>query len=472
MKSTRRDKNKKIKDKKNQRNNKNKTLKSVDTNVPESALPFESGGTGKSILILTEGETEEDYFTGIKNNSHLKNQLARVKVEKSDSLVTMLWTAMQYKDKYEHIWLVYDNDKRNAFVLNENNLPILELEEHFNENEHKYFLSRYDYLQWLKSVLGANQTIEKWDFIQHNTQKNSDFEKYLSTNPYKLFMESELFKNKESKKYKSINYSKSKQFIPEWKDHTQLAYACIAFEFWLILHFEKNKTPFLWVDKDKDETIDVFEYFKKYWRADYAKGDNENQCSAYTCLLDNYKKQTPTHDDEYRVIFRIIRAYLNTKWLKKEMQPILERQNYKWYEVNPYIKGLDKLTAELLNIRPLDEGIEYFTWLLTFQFKYPNLQITIKNNNDVRDSEVLNDNKNHKKCFEIRNTNNKRFLPAKIPTTIIAGGKTETISIPYDIPEEERTNLVLFFNDPRQQSKSPQLIIPLTVDFPDESKRA
>jgi len=468
MKTSRRDKNKQ-KDK-NKRKDKNKTLKSVEVNIPKSPTSLVSGGIGKRILILTEGETEKDYFTGIKNNSHLKNQLAGVQIEKSDSLVTMLWTAMKNRNEYNQIWLVCDNDKRNAFILNGAHLPLRELEEHFDEDKHRYFFSIHDYLQWLESSLGANKTIEEWDSIQHKTTKNSDFEKYESRNPYKLFMESELFKNKEDKKYATINSSKSRQFDPEWKDFTQLAYACIAFEYWLILHFEKNKMPFLWVDKGKDETIDVFTYFRNYWNTDYAKGDNENQCTAYTCLLDNYKKNILTHDDEYQVIFRIIRAYLNTKWLESEMEPILKRQNYKWYEVNPYVKGLDELTAELLNIKSPSEEIKYFLWLLTFQFQYPNLNLNIVSNDYIYKEELIKDNINHKKCFEIRNTNNKRFLPIKIPTTQIAGGEAKTISMSYDIPQKERTNLVLFFNDPRQKSKSPLLIIPLTITFSDETK--
>jgi len=455
MKSTQRDKNK--------RKDKNKTLKSVATNVPESALPLEEGGIGKSILILTEGETEEDYFTGIKDNEHLKHQLVGVKVEKSGSLVTMLWTAMLNINKYEQIWLVCDNDKRNAFVLKKDKLPIPELVKHFDEDEHSYFLSRYDYLQWLKSALGANKTIEMWDSIQYKTTKNNDFEKYESYNPYKLFIESELFKNKKNGKYENINLSKSRLFDYEWKDYTQLAYVCIAIEFWLILHFEKNKTPFLWVEKGKDETIDVVTYFKKYWRTDYAKGDDRSKCTAYNSLFDNYLKSTHKLDEERQVIFRIIRAYFNAKWLENEMQPILKRQNNKWYEVNPYIKGLDKLIAELLNIKSLGEEIKYFTWFLIFKFQYPKLQLTIKSDDYVYQSDIINNN--HLDYFEIINTNNKRFLPAKIPATHIAGGETKTVSISYNIPQKERTNLVLFFNDPRQKSKSPQLIIPLMVDF-------
>lgn len=134
---------------------------------------LETGGIGKSILIIVEGATEKGYFEGIKTNEILKNQLAGIEIQPKNSLVEMLWFAMEKHTKYEKIWLVFDNDKRNAFILNKNTFfnlekklpqPIFEkLKNAYQEDYHNYFLSRYDYLQWLKSVLGAADTLEYWD---------------------------------------------------------------------------------------------------------------------------------------------------------------------------------------------------------------------------------------------------------------------------------------------------------------------
>lgn len=437
---------------------------------------LEAGGIGKSILILVEGSTEKNYFEGLKSNDILKNQLAGIDVEIKNSLAEMLWFAMEKHTKYEKIWLVFDNDKRNAFVLDENTfnrfrknsaIPISifqKLKEGYKEIYHNYFLSRYDYLQWLKSVLGTNDALEYWDIIQTITPKNKDFENFESRNPYKLFLESELFKSKQTKSYTSLNKSKARKFDVDWKNYTEKAYSCIAFEFWLVLHFEQNKNAFLWVEKGKPEDIDVFEYYKKI-RPNYVKGNKYTknkviQCVAYSSLLADYRKYPNeiTLDDQYEILLKVIAAYRNTLWLKKEMQPILERQNYKWYEINPYINGLEMLVAELLNIRHCNETINYFELNLKFNFLNNTLFLDIQNN--AFTGLILNNTV--KKSFIIRNAKNKIFRPENITTVQIETGETKKAKIIYNIPIEEQQDLILHFKDFRSKVKSMELIILLT----------
>lgn len=446
----------------------------------EKQKNLETGGIGKSILIIVEGLTEKNYFEGLKKNTILKNQLAGVNIEIKNSLVEMLWFAMEQHFNYEKIWLVFDNDKRNAFILDKNtffnlekklpNLIFEKIKNAYQENYYNYFLSRYDYLQWLKSVLGTNDALEYWDIIQTITPKNKDFENFESKNPYKPFLESELFKSKQTEKYTSINTHKARKFDVDWKNYTEKAYSCIAFEFWLILHFEQNKNAFLWVEKEKSENIDAFTYYRNKWRADYVKGDEHVkksetkkgkkevfQCVAYTSLLENYERLLDeiTVDEQYEILLKVITAYRNALWLQREMQPILERQNYKWYEVNPYVDGLEKLVAELLNIKNSCEEISYFELGLKFNFSNNLLLLEIQNDNSS--SLILN---NHaKKSFVIRNFKNKTFEPENIATVQIQRGEHKIIEIRYAIPIIEQQNLMLHFKDFRSRIKSSELIV-------------
>ena len=208
----------------------------------------------KDILLLVKGNTEAAYFDKLRRNSYLDGSLASVKIEVAHDIKTA--RAIEKDNKEAHtIWFVTDNDKGNAFVLGEKTIPFFtqltdnqlprlireKLYSAYDSDKHNYFLSIHDYLTWVSSAIGAEDAILFWDRIQHHTpEKNRDFEKFI------------VAKNENETKL-------------------QLAYSCIAFEFWLLLHFEQNNTPFLWVDKDKDITVDVMTAFKKC-RKEYEKG--------------------------------------------------------------------------------------------------------------------------------------------------------------------------------------------------------
>lgn len=420
----------------------------------EERLEYESvQNLGKNILLLVEGETEETYFEGIKKNSWFNPNLAGVNIKIVGNLGKAKEEAEKEKNKYAQVWIVSDNDKRNAFVLETNNVSFFEnltaehlpieilnkLKSVYNTDNHKYFLSIFDYLQWLKTAITPEEIVDNWDILQHFTPE---------------------------KKYEFISFDKKYIQIKHEKIH--LAYSCIAFEFWLILHFEQNSTPFMWVEKSKNKSIDVFEYFKNII-TDYAKGTTLKEqpdrttkkigCTAYESLLDDYKKTSQTRDDEWNVILRLITAYKNTKWLQGEMKPILKRQNYKWYEVNPYIYGMESLIAELINLKETEDVIDYFGLELKFSFNLENKVIKLDIENQEHDSFIIN--QTHQGCFVIKDIQNE-YLPIIKETLFLSGNKLGKIRLSYTFEIVENSTLILIFKDPRQRSKSSQLLILLS----------
>jgi hypothetical protein len=302
-----------------------------------------------------------------------------------------------------------------------------------------------------------------WDNIHHITAKNNDFEKWDDKNPYALFYKSEPFYNRKAEVY-AINIDKAKGFDPDWKKYTKLAYSAIAFEFWLLLHFEKNKLPFIWVDKGKDVAIDVVEYLRQHYQENYVKGTVKEEssspksvlaCYAYDCLKDDWKKHNITLVDERKILLKIIQAYRNAQWLKQEMKPILERQNGKWYEVNPYIEGLDLLILELLNIEKVDTEIDYFGWKIRFGFDKESSKLSVQIEEMDGNYSLINDNS--KECFKIMTVGNE-YTPISIPN--INTIETKSFSIQYNtISPCELENAILRFQDPRTKSKSSKLLV-------------
>ncbi len=413
---------------------------------------------GKNILLLVEGETEESYFQGIKENPWLKNNLAGIEIQLVGNLGKAIEESKKAKYNYTKIWIVSDNDKRNAFILEENSTPFFE-SENLIKNEHqnhilqklksgyisdsnRYFLSIYDYLQWLKTVITTEEIVEFWDLIHHYTpHKKKEFADF----------------DKEYHIYK--------------KDEIYLAYSCIAFEFWLILHFEQNSTPFLWIEHNKGKTLDAFDYLKTIV-PDYVKGSGIEQieskktnektlrkvgCNAYEALLVDYNKNFQTIDDEWEAILRIIKAYQNTLWLQKVMQPTLERQCGKWYEVNPYVLGMDDLVIELLNIKKHGESFDYSEMKLQFGFNSDTKTISLNIEYEGYESIIIN--QTHSSCFKIRVGNNEYEPIIESSFILNSNNREEEISLQYDFPIPNDTPIVLILNDFRYRAKSPQLLV-------------
>ncbi len=452
---------------------KDRNIKPLNFEREETAydeLPITIGGINKSLLILVEGETEQAYFDGLKSNIWIKEKLAGIKIRLMGSLDQMILEAVKERDQFEHIWFVYDNDKRNAFVIDrlffekiETKLPKninKSLLQAFNEDLHSYFFSIYDFLQWLSTAMSHSDIVMYWDTIQHSAIKNEDFKKFQSMNPYLLIQKSDIFYDKVKAEYTNIYIQKAKKFNAHWKKFTTIAYSCISFEFWLLIHFEQNKTPFLWVNRDKDEAIDVVTYFKNHYCSEYSKGLNvkPDESNAYTCLKDDFKKKNLTFKEEQKVLFKVINAYRNSIWLKNEMADVLKRQNNKWYEVNPYIEGLDLLISNLLDLKKLDESIKYYDWDLIFSFDKGACMLAIVVNNNSNSSIVINNS--HQSCFELVNDELTAYKPININVVNIV--QSGTVLVEYDIPLENRDNLILQFKDPlggTKKNKSASLLV-------------
>ncbi len=100
-----------------------------------------------------------------------------------------------------------------------------------------------------------------------------------------------------------------------------IAFSSIAFEHWVLLHYEQNKTPF---PKSRN-IIDHFDGSGHY--PDYKKAD---------IIYPELRDKTET-------------AIENAAWLRREMKDELDRHEGKIYEINPYT-DIDRLISLLLNL--------------------------------------------------------------------------------------------------------------------------
>jgi hypothetical protein len=328
--------------------------------------------------------------------------------------------------------------------------------------KHAYFLSEHDYLQWVIGAIRDKQAQKHWYAIKESTPKNKTFEEYEEANPYILFKNSDLFKDK-TKGFWNVRHSNIKKWDVLWKNYTELAYSCIAFEYWLLLHFEQNKTPFLWVEHSKGVDFDVYDYFTSNYSTHYEKGGeldtNDNlkkeKNHAYTCLapikgvyIDKIDKE-----NHQKALWKIINAYRNIRWLQNEMRDELMTKADKWYEVNPYIKGYDTLLKQLLHLEEQGQTFDYDGCTLCFEYDYANqvLRLEVTNKEDL----PILINKHHRDCFVIITADLNEFLPTEIPATEASPNSTKKIGIQYNnIPSEINGGLVLKLRDPRQNSRT------------------
>lgn len=444
----------------------NKTIIRPAITQQNDPLEISSGtsvGLNRAILILVEGETELAYFNGLKTLPFINNRFEVRHV--GNTLDKMVLEAIREKNNFDRTWFVVDNDKRNAFVLEksffdkaERILPPKQfdlLKSATPKDFNLYFLSTYDYINWLSFILGTNSVVEYWDAILKCTPKHSDFEKFDNNNPYSLLQKSILFFDKQKDEFTNIHKQKAKKFDVRWKQHTDIAYSCVAFEFWLLLHFEQNKMPFLLVDKVDDTSIDVIAYFRNEICPGYVKG--EKGIGAFSCLKENPLQNSLLIKDKWAIIVKLITAILNTSWLQQEMRPTLEKLNYKWFEVNPYIKGLDILLSNLLNLVLLDTPVSHLGWdsVITFSFD-PTIMLLRLNVEFVPEAQILL-NDTHKVNFTIINRENIKYNPVSISTAATKNGLIADIQ--FNIPVNDRSKLVLQFKHPKDNGRVSSIIL-------------
>lgn len=372
-------------------------------------------GEEKRVLIIGYS-TEAAYFDGVKGNPLLADYMQAVTIldiarENTQELVGMLLKAMQEKDNYDEIWIVTDNDKGNAYILDGNFINAIHLSciekdkkemllssfSHLQKDENgknypEYFLSLRDFVTRIEPILGCEDTLNYIEILTSAASKNSDFEKFENKNPFALF-QNHFF---EDKKIKAFIYDpkKFKGFDPNWKNYVKLAYSCIAFEYWLLLHFEQNRMPFTLIDKIEDESKDAMTYLKNKYRPNYDKGYKKGKGNAYEILKDTANDNSSAQHQI--AIERIITAIKNVQWLRNEMQGQLDLMENRWFKVNPYIKGLDELVSELLNIKQFDKEIPYFEDTIQVTVSaddnniYIHFEITLATNEIVNNSHTSN----------------------------------------------------------------------------------
>ncbi|WP_377479176.1 MAG: RloB family protein [Microcoleus anatoxicus] len=126
-------------------------------------------------------------------------------------------------------------------------------------------------------------------------------------------------------------YTKHEQAFSNAQKHgIKLAFSSIAFEHWILLHYEQNRTDF-------PKSQNVIDYLEEagYFTAYSKKAD----ISIYSRL----KNLTQT-------------AIENSAWLRMEMAQNLAACDHKIYELNPYTT-VDQLVIKLLDFNPVTYGV-------------------------------------------------------------------------------------------------------------------
>jgi len=206
----------------------------------------------KKFLLVCEGETEAAYFQALyeqigENWPNISVIPDKEKKSEGSSLKTLLGQALDEMNKefYEEVWIVVDNDEQNAYKLDERSLAAIrewnpdignEIQKHqFRElcvrddesvkTRIRYFLSRSEYECFLSQILPNIETNVLAEII-NRTSKRDNLER-LKNSREGLLPERTLTA-KEKKNLRQI----------------KVAYTSIAFEHWILLHFEYNRTSF------------------------------------------------------------------------------------------------------------------------------------------------------------------------------------------------------------------------------------
>ncbi|OOV17766.1 RloB domain-containing protein [Flavobacterium sp. LM4] len=362
-------------------NNKNNRKSRIGLNLKAPIIPIKTKNKiplnndfNKRILIVCEGPTEYSYFEGLCDvfNIRKKNNFNIVVLPennnqpyKGSSVKGLLYEAMKYKYKHNYedsdeVWIVTDNDEENSFKLDANSLfkikphinsEIYERLEKFQifqmnvrnsekekgENKRvRYFLNKLDYESFLmQNVLLKEAEKIFLDSIIENTSKSNDFQ-LLYDGDCKAFFydEDENFLSKNSSEEEVFE---EKYFDENWKKY-KVAYTSIAFEHWLLLHFEMNNQGFY----NSREIIKFFDD-KNYFNLEFKKNEPNGFIKGfhlYTLL-----KEANSH---IRSFFKLAnRAIFNNLLLNNEMQSKINEKN-KFYELNPF-SDVFVLTNLLLN---------------------------------------------------------------------------------------------------------------------------
>lgn len=390
----------KPKNKKNSRESKNGlALKAPIITKPsktKNKIPLDND-FNKRILIVCEGPTEYSYFEGLCDvfNIRKKNNFNIVVLPennnqpyKGSSVKGLLYEAMKYKYKHNYqdsdeVWIVTDNDEENSFKLDANSLFKIKLninseiyerleklqifqmnvrnsEEEKGENKRiRYFLNKLDYESFLlKNVLLTDAEQKFLDYIIENTNKSNDFELLYDGDCRAFFYDKD--ENFLSKNSSGEEVFEEKFFDKNWKKYN-VAYTSIAFEHWLLLHFEKNNHSFY----NSREIIKFFDD-KGYFNLEFKKNEPNGFIKGfhlYTLLKEA--------NSEIKSFFKFAnQAVFNNLLLNNEMQTKIGLNN-KFYELNPF-SDVFVLTNLLLNNNNIKQA---FVDIETASISFENLLV-------------------------------------------------------------------------------------------------
>ncbi len=415
----------------------------------------------KRFLILCEGETEQAYFSGLKNNILLREKFRAVQIEIiapshkknpdqnttliDNSLKGLVWEAMQRKreadrekNPYDEIWIVIDNDERNSYIISNGTLiragKILTHKQiiHLTSHLDAFFLSDRHYLDFLKNEIGlAQQTAE---VILRQTDKHRHFEEYEAADPKKQFYTGHLFTYGQSRKQ---NIPKKKDFDNTWKNWLQKAYSCRSFEHWLILHFESCKIPFT-ISNEEDISAEAPKNpnnsIHHLWTfaPDYSKGYETNKTgklNAYEILKPQpFNPKYETEAEAQAVIDKVNTAILNSFWLRKEMETELALQGGRYYEVNPYTNTnylISSLLEKQITIGNFGNPIDFDKVNIAIQLNQSTREVQVTLTNLSSTKRILINNTNKGNFFKILTINNNHLHTSYFPESI-----SNTVNIP------------------------------------------
>jgi len=205
-------------------------------------------------------------------------------------------------------------------------------------------------------------------------------------------------------------YTKHEEAFLYAKTHgVKVAFSSIAFEHWILLHYEPNRETF-----DKSQNVIDYLREKEYFTGYSKKAD----ISIYPRLKDRTKT-----------------AIENAAWLRMEMANNLAACDDKIYELNPYTT-VDKLVIKLLDFNPVTYGY------LTQTLRISDYSITV---NEVQrhggitlSVSIVNHGKgiylvNNRGHFYLKDEKQKEF-PLIIDTAIrIEPGSTQDIALNCEI---------------------------------------
>ncbi len=321
----------------------------------------------KAFLIVCEGPTEAAYFEGLCKQFDLRSKFEiEILPQKETALPPedefdkymgssvkgLLYMAMKEQKvsrvRYDEVWIVTDNDEGNAYkldqkslsrieqvvsqqvidVLQDNKVPMLvrEKEKKKKGERIRYFLSRQEYETFLQSVLTPCDYTDYANGIINNTTKCNDFTQLYSNDAKALFYDNTgkfVTTNKGEVKFSEKNFDEN------WQKYIKVAYTCISFEHWLLLHFERCKLPFY-------NSECIIKYFDE---RDYFDGKFKKGWYLYSNIANNHVKA---------FFQQVHQAFLNNIWLNTQMQTEIASGKM-FYEVNPY-SDVFQLTNSLLQV--------------------------------------------------------------------------------------------------------------------------